>query len=97
MIRKDILLDENFDLLIQDGDFVIGDCLNQQINCLLQAVPGSYKQHPTIGVDIDSFILDSNSDELNRAIREQFKKDRLSVKSINITNEKINIIAEHEQ
>jgi hypothetical protein len=97
MIRNDILLDENMDLLIRDGDFVIGDCLNQQINCLLQAVPGAYKQSITTGVGIDSFILDTASDELNRTIRQQFKKDKLSVKSISITNEKINLVAEHEE
>ena len=96
MTRNDILLDENLDLMIQDGDFVIGECLNQQINCLLQAVPGAYKQSPTAGVGIDSFLLDSDSDELNRTIRQQFKQDKLNIKSISITTEKINIIAEHE-
>ena len=97
MTRNDILLDENLNLLIRDGDFVIGECLNQQITCLLQAVPGAYKQSPTVGCGIDSFILDTDSDDLNRTIRKQFKQDGLNIKKIELGTDKITIDAEHEE
>ena len=95
MNRNDILLDDDLDLLIKDGDFVIGECLNQQITCLLQAVPGAYKQWPSVGCGIDSFILDTASDELNRVIRLQFRQDHLVIKKIEVGTEKIIIDAEH--
>jgi len=84
------------DLLISDGDFIIGECLSQQISCLLQAVPGAYKQWPTAGCGIDSFLLDTNSDDLNRVIRQQFKQDGLNIINIELGTDTININAEHE-
>ena len=96
MILNDVLITAEFELQIANGDFVVGNCLNQQIGCLLQAAPGAYKQSPLVGVGIDDYILDTAGDELNRTIRFQFKKDKLRIKKISIGTDQINIDAEHE-
>ena len=59
--QKDILLDENNDLLIQNGDFVVGDSERQEIKMILQAVKNDYKQTPEIGVNLIEYLNSSGS------------------------------------
>ena len=46
---QDILLDDNYDLLVQDGDFVVGDSEEQEIALLLMSSPGEWKASPLTG------------------------------------------------
>jgi len=84
----DFLSDEHGDLLIKDGNFVVGESTGQHIRNLLLANKGEYKQFPTIGVGINSFLLDDLDDrELSRMITTEFENDgmiinRLSVRSL---------------
>jgi hypothetical protein len=96
MILNDILFDSAFEMQIVNGDFFVGNCLNQQIGCLLQALPGNYKQSPTVGIGISDYLLDNAIDELTRTVRLQFKKDQLRLKKISIGIDQINIDAERE-
>lgn len=91
--RNDIALEEDYDLKIGGGDFVAEPCLNQQIACLLEAVPGDYKQWPGVGVGLSGMILDEDVNEINRTIRLQFKKDGIVLKSLLNKNGKITIDA----
>lgn len=90
---KDILLDPDFDLVIKNGDFVIGESANQHQQCLLLAEKASYKQYPLTGVGIASFLKDDNSNELLREIRLQFSKDGMSVNKLGIENGKLKVEA----
>lgn len=56
----DILLDETGDLAIKNGDLVIGESTLQHQRILLLATKGGFKQHPTTGVDIQSYLLDDS-------------------------------------
>lgn len=87
----DIMLNDAFDLVIKEGDFVGGENLNQQIACLLMAEKGSFKQSPTIGVGINSYLLDEGTNELNRELRLQCKKEDLVLKTFAIHGGKINL------
>lgn len=69
-MAKDILLDDNNDLLIQDGDFVIGESEEQEIKCILQAVKNDYKQTPELGVNLVEFL---NSSDSARALKQIIK------------------------
>jgi len=82
--QKDILLDENNDLLIQNGDFVIGESEEQEIRCILQAVKNDYKQFPELGVNLVEAI---NNNDTERALKQKIKlnlrmdgKDNVKVK-----------------
>ena len=46
---SDILLDENDDLLIRDGDFVIGQSQTQEVGLILRMNPGELKEDPLLG------------------------------------------------
>jgi len=88
--RKDILLDDSGDLLIEGGDFVIGQSDQQHILHILQAAPGQYKQHPMTGANAVSFVGGSNAD-LKRNIRLQLLMDGYDVKKLSIENGKVRV------
>lgn len=93
--RYDILLDADYDLAANNGDFIIGECLNQQVSLLLLCAPGDIRQQPKLGVGIQEYTLDERPADLNRNIRLNFLKDGLTVKKIAQTNTEITIDAEH--
>ncbi|SNA83426.1 conserved hypothetical protein [Flavobacterium psychrophilum] len=68
-MRKDILLDTNFDLLIENGDFVIGDSDQQHVNCVFLAHQGEYKEFPKIGFGASNYLKKS------KATKEKFIYD----------------------
>jgi len=49
---KDILLDENFDPLIFNGDLVVGDATEQNLHYLMLADKGAYRARPWLGAGI---------------------------------------------
>ncbi|KAF0203155.1 MAG: hypothetical protein FD170_1427 [Bacteroidetes bacterium] len=95
IVKRDILLDENYDLLIEGGDFVVGDCLNQQVALLLLASKGNIRSAPNNGVGLPEYLLGEDNDQLNAEIRLEFKKDNLKVRKIMITSTKLTVDAEH--
>lgn len=48
-MAKDIMLDENYDLLIRNGDFVVDDSEVQEAALIALSEPGDWRQWPTIG------------------------------------------------
>jgi len=95
--RYDIRIDDTYDLAIDQGDFVTGESLNQEIGCLFAANEGDYRQHTKTGIGISNYILDEGTGELNRNIRLQFKRDNKTIKSLTFKNGKIQLDAEHKQ
>jgi hypothetical protein len=85
MTKTDILLDSDFDVLLKDGDFVIGDATYQNQAVLLKDSPGEVKQFPTAGVGMEAFLLDENPALLLREIRSQFTKDGMQVSKVSIS------------
>ncbi len=79
----DILLDENMDVQVANGDFVIGDATLQNQKLLLLSEKGEWKQSPEMGVGLRSFLLDDATvHELHQEIQKQFSLDGMKVKSI---------------
>lgn len=81
---KDIITDpnDNNDLLIRGGDFVISDSGVQHIQHILEADSGQYKQHPRIGVGIRRALNGQVDGEVRRLIQLQLESDGLEVSSI---------------
>lgn len=78
----DILLDENFDLLIENGDFVLGDATRQNQALLLYCEKGENREFPTRGVGLRSWILDERPGDLNAAIKREFEADGMKVNGV---------------
>lgn len=54
-MAKDIALDIEGDLLIQNGDFVIADSDEQHIQDIIQANKGDFREAPLLGGEIDAY------------------------------------------
>jgi len=75
-MAKDILLDEDGDLLIVNGDLVIGDSLTQEVAILLQLNKGDLKEDPILGTDLMKRLHGNISKaELQQLLKIQFARD----------------------
>lgn len=89
---KDILLDDNGDLLIQDGDFVIGDADNQHQLDIITATKGEFKEFPEIGVGISEMLSDDDFIEFLIEAKKNLEYDGMIINNIEFTTEgKLNV------
>jgi hypothetical protein len=75
----DLLLDENFEILIEDGDFVPGESTRQHQTLLLYAEKGEIREFPTRGVGVRSWLLDERPGDLNAQIKREYEADGMTV------------------
>lgn len=81
---KDILLNPESNLLIENGDWQMGDSHHQHIELLLTSLPGEWKENPETGVGlslsqngvIDGFIKRTITVQLEA---DGFKLDHLQI------------------
>ncbi len=87
--RQDILLDEDMNPQIEDGDFVCGDSDSQNVNLILQSNKGDFKASPEVGVNMISFIKSPipQLKALKREINVQLKNDSYLIKTLEIRND----------
>ncbi|MCU7615670.1 hypothetical protein NZ698_00550 [Chryseobacterium sp. PBS4-4] len=92
----DILLDENFNPVLSNGDFTIGESTYQHQKMLLYADKGQFKADPLVGVGSRRFLETSKQNDFAREIRQQFYADGMTVNKIEIKeNFEINIDAQY--
>lgn len=58
---QDFILDSDGDILIQDGDFVIGESDGQHIRDIMSSVPGWFKEFPFVGFNPYQFLNSRSS------------------------------------
>lgn len=90
-MAKDILLDDNNDLQIQNGDFVIGDNDLQLAKHVLTAFKGEYKNAPTVGVGIALLKGGQLTQRFKREVQLQLESQGLTLKGILFDGEELNI------
>ncbi|MCI2229590.1 hypothetical protein MC378_10460 [Polaribacter sp. MSW13] len=82
-MEKDILLDETGDLAIANGDFIVGESLDQEVAALLQMNKGELKEYPIIGTDLIRLINSNTSAiELKQIIKTELKRDGKSYQEL---------------
>lgn len=84
---KDFLLDENGDLLIENGDFVIGESDNQHQKDILIATKGEFKEFPEIGVGIEAMLSDDDYMDLLIEAKKNLEYDGMKINNIEFTEE----------
>ena len=86
---KDLLLDEEGDLKIVNGDFFIGDAAEQSVELLLISKPGEWKEFPQVGCDIQKARNGKIDRFLERNVRVQLESDGFEIDKLNITEKGI--------
>lgn len=95
-MAKDILLNDENDLLFKGGDLAIGDSTLQHQRHLFLAQKGSFKQSPVSGIGITDSINDDDMGYLYANIQKQFELDGMEVNSVEVfTNGKIKTDADY--
>lgn len=85
MISNDLVLDLNNDLIIEDGDFFIGQSDDQNIEAILLAEKGQFYESPLLGYGITRRLFGPFDTLTERkAIREALRRDNYNVKVLNI-------------
>lgn len=92
---RDIQQDENGDILLVNGDIKWGEATGQHMHDLLRSRMGDNRTAPTVGVASDDYMDDETPDDWFRAIRTQFARDGMKVKSIRIAGGKLEIDAHY--
>lgn len=83
MVFKDIKLDDDGDLLIVNGDFVIDFSDQQNVEDIIDAFVGSYKEFPALGVGIKAYQGSSGQEQkLEQAIKLQLQADGFNVSGL---------------
>ncbi len=53
---QDILLDSNYDLAVQNGDFATGESADQDVEQIVLSQKGEWKQYPVVGFGIENYL-----------------------------------------
>jgi hypothetical protein len=74
--NNDYLYDSNNDLVIKNGKLLVGVAENQYVDQILKAVPGNWRYHSTLGVNIKKYLGGPfNFAVVESSIVDQLKKD----------------------
>lgn len=85
-MRLDYLRDENGELLIVDGDYVIGPSDQQHVIDILESQQFEYKEFPLIGFGAINYIKRIvNEDEFKRDLKIQLAYDGYSDATIDLS------------
>jgi hypothetical protein len=85
-MRQDILLDTDGDLLIENGDFVIGASDSQHIDHIVNAQLGEYKEHLLVGFGAINYLKTNVSEmEFKRDLKVQLEIDGYQDASIDLS------------
>lgn len=94
MISEDLQLDEIGDILLKDGDYVMGESDMQHIEDILDAYPGEYRNAPLLGVYLQRAVNGLMDGSIRRDININLQSDNYQVKKVEITDTNLNIDAE---
>ena len=84
MANKDYILDENGDLLIKNGDFVVGLSDDQHIEDIITSFQGEYKEFPFTGAGILTSLNASDARNAINKVKEQLQAAGYSLTLLNI-------------
>ena len=88
----DLMLDADGDLLIENGDFVIGETTQQNIGLILISEKGEWRHTPYVGAGLKSDIEDeAEPAELMQEIKKQLELDGLLNVTIDTSSGKFEV------
>lgn len=94
IISKDILLDEEGNFAVANGDLVVGNSDEQHIHLILASNKGEWLESPTMGAGLSKHLNGMISQsELIRDIKLDLQRDGYNVKSVNWNDGEITVDA----
>lgn len=95
----DILINQSTgDLLIEDGDFVLGLSDQQHQKDIILANKGEYKAYPEVGAGLVDALDDENPRGVLLEIKKQLEYDRCKVDTVKLNAQgKLNVIAKYKK
>lgn len=91
-MRIDIGLSETGDLMIRDGDFVIGHADAQHVGLIVRLHKGNLKQEPLTGVGEKRLINGSMNGGMRREVQLQLEADGYRLKEITGSGDTLQIL-----
>jgi hypothetical protein len=97
-VQKDIMIGEDMDILIVDGNLVFGDATMQHQQVILLAHKGELKASPLLGVGVSDWLLedDDNMLSLKIEIQKQLESDGLTISKLDTMSRPIKLEASYE-
>jgi hypothetical protein len=91
-MESDILIDKTGDVACQSGDFVIGESLPQEVDAIIVASPGHYKQTPMLGPSLLRHMR-GRRDKLaiKREVSIAMNMDNKKLQSLTISGNQLNV------
>jgi hypothetical protein len=88
MERLDIMLDDNDDLMISNGDFFVDDSNDQHVAIIFDCVKGEIRENPSLGFAAMHLLKSNITDiEVKRLLRVELNKDGYEDANIDINRE----------
>ena len=84
------------DIVVENGEMVLGDVLQQNQALILTLHRGELKESPAVGVGISDMLLDHDPLLWRSRIREQLEMDGQTVNDIKITTNGVTIDASYK-
>ena len=93
---KDIILDSNGRLKIENGLMVVDESTMQHQAIILKISKGAIRHFPALGVGVSSVLLDESPDDLLISITKEFERDGMTMKTLDLDGSKLKIDATYE-
>lgn len=75
-MAKDVLLNNDLSVAIINGDFAVGNSIDQEVQLILEMAQGELKEDPLIGADLFRLIHSNTTDaDLKQAVKLQLARD----------------------
>ncbi|MCQ2298721.1 MAG: hypothetical protein MJZ81_01150 [Bacteroidales bacterium] len=87
----------NVDIELNGGSMAVDEVTEQNQYLLLKTHPGEWKEHPIVGVGIDDLVNDHDIDKWKRAISEALEQDGQMIEKLELTTERLTIVAKYRQ
>lgn len=85
----------DYDLQVVSGSVVLGDTQPQNQALIVVSNPGEWKQHPELGVGIESWMLDDNPGNLRAEVKRHLKSDGFTVDRVTLDGGELVINAQY--
>ncbi len=84
------------DIELHGGSMAVDEVTEQNQYLLLKTHAGEWKEFPLVGVGIDDLVNDHDLERWERTISEALEQDGQVIEKLELTTDKLNIIAKYK-